>query len=96
MPKPPPGFEWDERKALWNRRVHGVSFAEAVRFDMSSVIELEGHNDEIDEARITALGKIGKTLHVLVYARRAGNIRIISLRKATAKERRIYVEAKGY
>lgn len=74
----------------------GVSFAEAVRFDMAKAIELESHNDEIEEARVTALGKIGKTLHIIVYTRRAGNFRIISLRRAAAKERRLYIEKKNY
>ena len=96
MPNPPPGFEWDEAKAQWNLRVHGVSFADAARFDRSTAIELEGHNDEINEARVTALGKIGRTLYVIVYARRAGNIRVISLRRATAKEKRLYIETKNY
>jgi uncharacterized protein len=96
MPNPPPGFEWDERKAQWNLRVHGISFAEAVRFDTDTAIELEGHNDEIDEPRITALGKIGKRLCIFVFTRRAGRIRVISLRQATAKERALYVKAKGY
>jgi uncharacterized DUF497 family protein len=32
MPKPPDGFEWDERKAQANERKHHVSFALAVRF----------------------------------------------------------------
>jgi uncharacterized DUF497 family protein len=96
MPNPPPGFEWDETKAAWNLRVHGVSFAAVTRFDMAAAIELEGQNDEISETRITALGKVDRTLHVLVYARRAGNIRVISLRRATAKERRLYIERRGY
>ena len=96
MPNPPPGFEWDEAKAAWNYRVHGVSFAAAARFDMSTAIELEGHNDEITEARVTAIGKIDKSLHVLVYAWRAGTVRVISLRRATGKERRLYIEARGY
>ncbi len=96
MPRPPPGFEWDEAKAALNRRKHGVSFAEARRFDFVCAIELEGVNDELVEVRITALGKIGSTLHVIVYTERQGKTRIISLRKAKAAERRVYIEIKGY
>ncbi len=96
MPNPPPGFEWDEAKAQWNLRVHGVSFAQAARFDMSTAVELESYDDEVNETRFAALGKIEKALHVIVYARRAGSIRVISLRRAAAKERRLYIETKRY
>jgi uncharacterized DUF497 family protein len=68
----------------------------AARFDFATAIELEGHNDEIDEARITALGKIGKKLRVLVYTWRARNVRVIGLRGATAQEKRLYIDAKNY
>ena len=96
MPKPPPGFEWDEAKAQWNLRVHGVSFAAADDFDFATALEMEGSDHESEEERTALLGKIGKQIHVFVFTRRERRVRVISLRRATAKERRLYIEAKGY
>lgn len=96
MPNPPLGFEWDERKAAWNLVTHGVSFAAVERFDFGNALELEGSDYESEEERTTLLGKINRRLCVLVFTRRARNVRVISLRGATAKERRLYIEAKGY
>lgn len=96
MPNPPPGFEWDERKARWNQATHGVSFAEADKFDFATALELEGSNHESEESRTTLLGKINRQVCVFVFTRRAGKIRVISLRRANAKERRLYIDAKGY
>lgn len=96
MPKPPPGFEWDEAKAQWNLRVHGISFAAVDDFDFATALEIEGSDHETEEARTILLGKIKRKTCVLVFTRRARRVRIISLRHATAKERALYAEAKGY
>jgi hypothetical protein len=45
------------------------------------------------EFREIAYGFIGDRLHAFTFTRRGGNIRIISLRKATKREVRAYVEA---
>lgn len=96
MPNPPPGFEWDEAKAQWNLRVHGVSFAAVEDFDFATALELEGSDNETEEERTSLLGKIKRQTYVLVFTRRAGKLRVISFRGATSKERRLYIEAKGY
>lgn len=96
MPNPPPGFEWDEAKARWNLRVHGVSFAAAADFQFETALEIEGREHDTEEERLTRIGKIKRQTVVLVYTRRAGRIRVISLRLATAQERRAYIEARGY
>jgi len=96
MPNPPPGFEWDEAKAQWNLRVHGVSFAAAEEFQFETALEIEGSDYDSEEVRLARIGKIKRQTYVLVYTRRSGRIRVISLRRATAQERRVYVETKGY
>ncbi len=96
MPNPPPGFEWDEAKAQWNLRVHGISFAAVDDFDLSTALEIEGSDHETEEIRTTLLGKIKRQTCVFVFTRRAGRVRVISLRHATAAERKLYIEAKGY
>ena len=45
------------------------------------------------EPRWIAIGFIGAVLHLVVFTERGDNIRIISLRKATRREARTYVES---
>lgn len=97
MPKPPPGFEWDEGKAAANWRKHGVSFAAVNDFDFVTSLKVEDLREDYGEERIIAIGKIRRTLHALVYTRRSqGTLRVITLRKATAEERRLYNETHAY
>jgi hypothetical protein len=83
-------FEWDPNKAASNLRKHRVRFAEAVTvFEDDSMLMIP--DDASDEERFIALGA-GSTggVLVVVYTTRAGRIRIISVRKATRKERAEY------
>ncbi|MGD9814154.1 MAG: BrnT family toxin [Hyphomonadaceae bacterium] len=95
MPNPPPGFEWDEAKAQWNLRVHGISFAAVRNFQFETAILTEDTRADYGEERIFALGKIGRTIHALVFTRRKDKRRIITLRKATVQERATYFAAGG-
>ncbi len=88
-------FEWGENKARANRRKHGIEFEEAliVFFDDHVLIEQDRFVD--DEERWTAIGSIGgAVILVVAHAVREEGIdevvRIISARKADAKERRHY------
>ena len=87
-------FEWDERKALANERKHGVSFDEArsVFFDeRARLIDDPGHSE--DEQRFILMG-LSSSLRLLLvchcYRSKANIIRIISARKATARESKSY------
>lgn len=87
-------FEWDDRKAAANEKKHGVSFEEArtVFFDeRARLIDDPDHSE--DEARFILLG-LSSALRLLVVChcyRSEGNvIRIISARKATARESKSY------
>lgn len=87
-------FEWDEAKDLGNRRKHGVSFAEAqsVFFDERAVEFCDDEHSEWED-RFLLLGLSARMRILLVcHCRRRGGcvIRIISARKATRKERRLY------
>ncbi len=96
MPKPPQGFEWDEAKAAVNWRKHGVSFGAVKDFDFSGARESEDLRWDYGETRIFSLGRIGRTLHALVYTRpNEKAVRVISLRKATAQERAAHLTAGG-
>jgi hypothetical protein len=87
-------FEWDERKSATNLKKHGVSFDEAKSAfydDHARLMDDPDHSE--DEDRFILLG-LSSALRVLVvchcYRSEAGVIRIISARKATARERKFY------
>ena len=83
-------IEWDSKKAISNLRKHGVNFADAV-----AVLEDERaitiSEDYPDEKRFITIGMdpFSRILAV-AYTLRATRIRIISARKATAKEIKQY------
>lgn len=87
-------FEWDEQKARINATKHGVTFEEAksaFRDDRARLIDDPDHSD--DEERFVLIG-LSSQLKLLVVChcyRSEGNvIRIISARKATSREARLY------
>jgi uncharacterized protein len=85
-------FTWDPKKARSNLKKHGVSFEEAVTVfadPLALIVE-----DFLHEDRSLLIGQSARqrTL-VTVFIERAENwIRIISARRATARERRRYEE----
>lgn len=85
-------FEWDFKKAKSNLNKHGVSFEEAstvFRDPLSLTIEDPLHS--MCEKRFVLIGVAynNRTL-VVVHTEREDNVRIISARKATKKEREYY------
>lgn len=87
-------FEWDPAKAEANFRKHGVSFDEAVTvFDDPLAITYTDPDHSESERREITIGASGRNrLLIVSHMDRRGTIRIISARKATRKERRIYEE----
>jgi len=87
-------FEWDPNKATENIANHGISFDEAsttFRDTLSLVIYDPLHSEEED--RFVLIGSSNKDrLLVVVHMERGDNIRLISARKATKKERKQYEE----
>jgi uncharacterized protein len=89
-------FEWDERKNRANRRKHGVWFEEAQTvFDDPRALLFADPDHSQDEERFILLGasSVGRALLVVHYYNESQELfRIISARKATNREVRIYEE----
>jgi len=87
-------FEWDARKSAANAKKHGVSFEEAKSVfvdERAKLIDDPDHSD--DEDRFVLLGLSGALRLLLVchcYRGDGNVIRIISARKASAKESKSY------
>ncbi|EAI7269763.1 BrnT family toxin [Campylobacter lari] len=90
-------YEWDEVKERLNIAKHNVDFNEAKSVfadEYGLVVFDEDHSD--DEERFYLLGVSNKErILLVVHCYREGNtIRIISARKATAKEKKQYKDQK--
>ena len=86
------GFQWDAAKARANLRKHGVDFADAVGvFD--DPLALTAHDPALSEAQMLSLGQdvLGRVL-VVNWTWRGKELRLISARRATPRERRRYQE----
>ncbi|MEE3718217.1 BrnT family toxin [Tumidithrix elongata RA019] len=85
-------FEWDEQKETENIKKHGIGFQEGKTvFNDPLSITLSDPIHSIDEDRFIDLGFSNQgRLLIVVYTERQQNIRIISCRKATNKERSFY------
>jgi len=89
-------FDWDTDKNLSNIEKHGIPFKEAAtvfRDDNAVVLNDEAHSQ--DEERFVIIGFSGNLRLLMVCHCCVGNgngdvIRIISARKATETERRVY------
>jgi uncharacterized protein len=87
-------FEWDDGKDQENQRKHGVSFEEAktVFFDDNAVEFYDEEHSEWED-RFLMLGRSTRLRVLLVcHCVRSGGslIRIISARRATTNERKLY------
>lgn len=85
-------FEWDLKKAKTNLQKHGVAFEEAAtafKDPLSITIDDPLHSSY--EKRLVLIGmSYNNRMLVVVHTERKDNIRIISARKASKKERNYY------
>ncbi len=87
-------FEWDPGKARQNRRKHRVSFQEAATvFGDPLAVTYPDPDHSLSEQRFITVGmsSVGRIL-IVAHADRHENIRIISARKTTLRERKQYEE----
>ncbi len=86
-------IEWDTSKARANLEKHDVCFADAelVLFDPNALTREDTRAEGGQRFVTIGSGTTGRIL-VVVYSYRGENIRMISVRPATRKERRSYEE----
>ena len=82
------GFEWDDRKNEANKAKHGIGLESVEGFDWQTALAVRCNVH--GETRFAATGYIGSLLHTVIFTHRGENIRIISLRPASRRERRVY------
>lgn len=86
-------FEWDTEKDMINIKKHGIDFETASRvfFDENRIEMFDDIHSTYEDRYIT-IGMIDNIAYIVmvVYTEREESIRLISARKATNKERRMY------
>ena len=78
--------EWDEAKRAANLAKHGVDFPAAAAVLEARPLVFADERRDYGEARYVALGELAGRLLVVVFTLRGQAVRIISARKANARE----------
>jgi uncharacterized DUF497 family protein len=87
-------FEWDQNKGDSNLSKHGVSFDEATTvFDDPLYLDFFDPDHSYDEYRYIIIGQSSNNRLLFVsYTEYGENIKLISAREATRRERKDYEE----
>ncbi|PYF12983.1 hypothetical protein C8J30_101368 [Rhodobacter viridis] len=83
-------LEWDETKRETTMRERGLDFASVAAAQWDDALTVEDKRGDYGEARFVSLVPIGGRLCVVAWCRRGEALRVISLRKANARERKAY------
>jgi uncharacterized DUF497 family protein len=87
-------IKWDEAKNRANLRKHGFDFADAEEMFRGALVVDADTRTDYGESRWTGLGVVGgRVVHVVFAENDVETIRIISLRKATSRERKEFEKA---
>ena len=84
-------YDWDDAKSVSNLIKHGVLFDEAFAFEWAAALVRADVRYSYGEVRLTATAPIADEIYVLVCTIRRTRLRVISLRRASAKEILRYV-----
>jgi len=81
-------FEWDSRKAATNLRKHGVTFTDATSVfanPLARIFTDPDHSAREERELIVGYDYAGRLL-IVSFTERGDNVRVISARRATARE----------
>jgi len=89
-------YVWDEKKNAANIRKHGFDFRDAVAIFETAVVIREDRRKDYGEKRFVAIGAISGIVFTVVFTdRNEGERRIISVRRANRKERKVFAKSAG-
>ena len=83
-------FTWSERKRAINLKDHGLDFVDAPPVFEGTTYTFEDDRFAYGERRFVTLGLLGGVPVSIVHTESDYEIRVISFRKATPREERIY------
>jgi uncharacterized DUF497 family protein len=85
-------IEFDAVKDKANRRLHGVSLAFAAELDWDNALVWIDSRFDYDELRMIALAPSCEVLYYAAFVDRGDVLRVVSLRRATRREVKHYVQ----
>jgi uncharacterized protein len=85
-------YEWDEKKSNINYKKHGLSFKDAELIFSGKTVSFKDDREDYGEDRFITLGKLENRVVVVVHTQRERITRIISMRKANEREKKIYLK----
>ena len=83
-------FTWSEHKRAANLRTHGLDFVDAARVFEGTTYTFEDDRYSYGEQRFVTLGLLAGVPVSIVHTESDYEIRVISFRKATNREAKIY------
>jgi uncharacterized protein len=83
-------FEWDEKKRLINIEKHGIDFIDVPAIFELDIVTVIDERFDYGEIRYQTLGLLKSHVILVVHTESETVIRIISARKATKYEEKIY------
>lgn len=83
-------FTWDEAKRKINLKKHGLDFADAEVVFAGLTATIIDDRFDYEEERFITIGWLGGKIVVIAHTEHSDKIRIISMRKATKYEQKIY------
>jgi uncharacterized protein len=85
-------ISYDPAKNERNIRDRDLSFESAADFDFETALYAVDERKDYGETRFVAIGMFNNRLHVLCFTEATDGIRVISFRKANAREVKIYAQ----
>lgn len=86
-------YEWDDAKNASNFEKHGICFEEAIQIFDGAILSRGQFHEDSGEYRELSFGFLGGVVVLAVaHTDRNGATRIISARKATKPERRLFYD----
>ena len=83
-------FTWSELKRAANLKTHGLDFVDAARVFEGTTYTFEDDRFSYGEQRFVTLGLLSGVPVSIVHTETDHEIRVISFRKATNREAKIY------
>ena len=88
-------FEWDENKRKLNLAKHGIDFKDAHQIFKRITFTFEDDRYDYGEERYITIGMLRGTVVVVAHTESDDVIRLISIRKATKHEQKLYYKGFG-
>jgi len=86
-------LEWDEHKRLINLQKHKIDFVGSEEIFDGYTVTFEDDSIGYGEQRFVSFGQFQERVVAVIHTERNGDIRVISIRKATKHEERYYYAA---